>query len=535
MSGSEPSSSEVETGQHEQAGGTGRRLAALTAGPLLGLATYACLRLVMPEAADASVAGEGALTEAGCRAGALLVWMAAWWLTEALPLGVTSLLPIALVPVLGISNARDAAAPYADRIVFLFLGGFVLALAMERWGLHKRIALTIVLVVGTRADRLVLGFMAATALLSMWMSNTATAMLMLPIAISTIQLVEGRVGAASREFSACLMLGIAYAASIGGIATPIGSPPNAILVALARRAHGIEITFGQWMLAAVPLSLAFLGVAWLLLTRVLHPLRIGEIPGESTLVREELARLGPVSRGEWVVMVVFGLTAASWMLRVPVADVLLPAAGAEEGGFWSVLGEILKHRVDDTTIAIVAALALFATPVDIRRGEFAIDWRAAKQIPWDVLLLFGGGLALASAVQASGLDTYAGGKLEGVRGLPTVIIVLIIAVACTFMSEVTSNTAQANVMLPVIGALAVSLGGAEGGNGSSFGPMLLLFPATMALSCAFMMPMGTPPNALVFSSGRVTIRQMATAGLWLNLIGAVLITLHARVVLPWIL
>lgn len=464
------------------------------------------------------------LEEPSRRCAALLVLMAVWWVAEALPLAVTSLLPLALVPMLGIADGRAAAAPYADRIIFIFLGGFILALGMEKWSLHRRIALHTVALVGTRPARIVGGFMLATALLSMWMSNTATTMMMLPIGMSIVRLIEERSGKPAGPFGACLVLGIAYAASIGGIATPIGSPPNGIMLGILDRTRAETVTFASWMLAATPLMLAMLAAAWLAMTQLILPVRHTPIAGEARLIRDEIRALGPMSRGEWTVLIVFLCTVAGWVLREP-ARALLAWLG-EEGSAWHAAALVLEKHVDDTTVAILGAIALFMAPVRLRAGEFAMDWRTAARLPWGVLLLFGGGLSLAAAVQASKLDTALGSHLHGLHALPPVVFLLIVCAVSTFCSEVMSNVAQTNIFLPILIAVA----GAAG-----IDPLLLVFPATMSLSCAFMMPMGTAPNALAFGSGRVTIGTMAWTGFWLNLISIALVTAHARLVVPWMI
>ncbi len=482
-------------------------------GPLAGVGVYLLLGAVSPGMPDSAR-----------RCAGLLTLMAVWWVSEALPLAVTSLLPLALLPILGITDGKAAAAPYADRIIFIFLGGFILALGMEKWNLHRRIALHIVAMVGTRPSRLVGGFMLATALLSMWMSNTATTLMMLPIGMSIVTLLESRTGKPAGNFAVCIVLGIAYAASIGGVATPIGSPPNAIMLGILDRAHGASVSFASWLLAGVPLMFAMLLGAWLALTKLILPIRLPEIPGEHSLIRDEIRKLGPMSRGEWSVLGAFSLTVAGWVLREPL-KLLFNAVGAE-GGALRAAAAVLDKQIDDTTVAILGAVLLFMIPVNLKRGEFAMDWRTAAKMPWGVLLLFGGGLSLAAGVQASGLDVAMGERLKGLHELHPVVFLLIVAAVSTFGSEVMSNVAQTNIFMPILGVMAV---------GAGMDPLLLMFPATMALSCAFMMPMGTAPNALAFGTGRVTIRQMAWAGLWLNLISIALVTLHARTIVPWII
>lgn len=477
------------------------RLVALLAGPASALAVYLL--------ADPSIAT--GLSEPGRRTAAVLVWMGVWWLTEALPLAATALLPILLFPLLGVASVAEATAPYANKIIFLFMGGFMLALAMEKSNLHKRVALFIVSLVGTRPSMLVGGFMLAAGLMSMWVSNTATAVMMFPIGLSIIALVRERTGGDFPHFALCLMLGIAYASSIGGVATPIGTPPNAILLGFLGDEYGFEVTFQQWMQVGVPMVAVMLPITWLLLTRLIYPIRLEHIPGGADFIRAEREALGPVTRHERIVMGVFFTTVAAWVLRDPVSA-LIPA--------WKGV----LSRADDSVIAIAAAVALFAIPVDLRRREFALDWATAERLPWGVLVLFGGGLSLAAGVTKSGLDTYIGGHAGALHGLHPVLVIAAVSCAMIFLTEMTSNTATATIFFPLLAGVAPAIG---------IDPMLLLVPVCMGVSCAFMLPMATPPNALVFGTGFVTIRQMAKAGLWLNFLSAVLVTVVAMTLVKW--
>jgi solute carrier family 13 (sodium-dependent dicarboxylate transporter), member 2/3/5 len=464
------------------------------------------------------------LQPAGQATAAIGVLMAILWMTEALPLPVTSLLPIVLFPVTGVLTISEVTAPYANEIIFLFMGGFMLALAMQKWGLHRRIALHIVLVVGTRPRNLIGGFMIATAFLSMWISNTATTVLMLPIAVSIITLLLERLGSlrerpatddepdatpkfanAAPLFATGLMLAVAYSASIGSAATLIGTPPNLFMRAFLERTYGIEIGFGQWMLVGLPFAGVFLVIAWLLITRVLYPPEIKVIPGGDALIRGEMASLGPMSRGERVVLVVFSLTASAWVLREPLTN-------------WSWLVERVPwiQGVSDPAIAIAAAVLLFSIPVNVRRQQFALDWDSARRLPWNVLILFGGGLSLAAAVQASGLDAWIGQHATAFEALPLVLLVAATVVVVVLLTELTSNTATAATFLPILSGVAIGIG---------IDAMLLVVPAALAATCAFMMPVATPPNAIVFGSGYLSIGQMVRAGIWLNLIAVVLIVL----------
>lgn len=425
---------------------------------------------------------------------AVAALMISWWITEAIPVPATALIPIALFPALGATSAGQATSPYGDPIIFLFLGGFVLALAMERWSLHRRVALNIVSRTGSQQHRIVGGFMLATAFVSMWVSNTATAVMMLPVAVSVAGLMTHQEGSA--KFSLSLMLGIAYGASIGGVATLIGTPPNALLAGALNQTYGYDLGFGRWMIVGVPIALVMLVGAWLLLTRVTIRLDRGEIANASDLFARELSALGSWSPAEIRVGIVFVVTALAWTFRT-VLDDFIPG-------------------LNDTSIAILAALALFVIPSGDRDGGALIDWETAKRLPWGVLILFGGGLSLASAVTQTGLDVWIGAQLGSVAtGLPLIGIVILVAAVVLILTEFTSNTATAAAFIPLLAALAVNLGE---------NPLLLTVPAALAASMAFMLPVATPPNALVFGSGFVTIPQMARQGLGLNLLSVVVIS-----------
>ncbi|MEM1042222.1 MAG: DASS family sodium-coupled anion symporter [Bacteroidota bacterium] len=473
--------------------------AAQRVGLVAGLAAFGVL-LALP-------APEG-LGEAGWGAAAVAVLMAVWWMTEALPIAATSLVPLAAFPLLGVAGIRDAAAPYASPIIFLFLGGFLLAKGMERWDLHRRLALSVVARVGTRPRRIVLGLMLAAAALSMGISNTATAVMMLPIALSVAELAHrDEVGteAEDRRFALVLMLGVAYACSVGGLGTLIGTPTNAFFAGFVEETYGVEVSFAGWLVVGLPLVVIGIALAYTLLVRVVFPVRLPEIPGGQAFIRERLAALGPVSRGEWTVGAVFGIVALLWITR-PLLEAVVPG-------------------LSDPGLAMLGALALFALPVRTAGGHAvrALDWATAKTLPWGILLLFGGGLSLASAISSTGLASWIGEALAAFGALPTFVLVGIVVVVIVFLTELTSNTATAAAFLPVLAALAVSTGTA---------PLLLLVPATVAASCAFMLPVATPPNAIVYGSGYLTVGQMARAGVWLNLAFALLVTLLAVVFVP---
>ena len=493
--------------------------AGLIAGPVLASLCY----LLLPDSYATTGDEIAELTPAGQSTLALMVWMAVWWLTEAIDVSATALLPIVLLPLTGAASIADATAPYADKLIFLFMGGFILALAMQRWGLDRRFALITLRLVGTRPMNMVAGVMLATAVMSAFVSNTATAAMMLPIALSVTLLVTGGDGggvppAARNNFALCMMLGIAYAASIGGIATKIGTPPNGLLLAFIEREYGQAIGFFEWLRVGLPLVAVFLPLTWLLLTRVIYPVSTRPFEGAADHLKAEHDRLGPVQRGEWATFIVFCLTAALWMLR-PILATGIKGAGPDEYAF-----PPLVPGLSDAGIAMLAALALFVIPVNIARGEFAVDWPTVRKMPWGILVLFGGGLSLARAVKTNGVAEFIGEQANFLSGAPTILLVLTITTAVIFLSELTSNTATTATLLPVLAGVALGL---------DVHPYMLIIPAAVAASCAFMMPVATPPNAIVFGSGYITIPQMCKAGLWLNLLGIVLVTaLMYAVIVP---
>ncbi|MEK9499714.1 SLC13 family permease [Gaopeijia maritima] len=459
----------------------------------------------------------GSLPDEGWRTAGIAAWMALWWLTEAVAIPVTALLPLVAFPAAGVLDMPDAAAPYASELIFLFMGGFMLAVAMEHHGLHRRIALSIVAAVGTGPNRIVLGFMLATAFLSMWISNTATTAMMLPIGVAVAGLFGARpsddeTSVGSDALGVSLMLGIAYASSIGGVATLIGTPPNAVLAGAASELLGVDIGFGRWMLVGLPVAAVMLPLTWLLLVTVLHP--PGELRGDAaTLLERERVGLGPRSRGETLVAVVFAGAAIAWILRAPkvIGGVTVP-------GISTFLPE-----VRDSTIAMAAALVLFLLPLDLRKGRFVLEWSVARRIPWGVLVLFGGGLSLARAMDRSGLAAWIGGGVEGLVGVPPMLVFLLVAVMFVFLTEVTSNTATATMAMPIMAGAAMGLGQPE---------LPFMATAALAASMAFMLPVATPPNAIVFGSGLLSIQQMARAGLWLNILSIAVVTLAATFLVP---
>ncbi|MFV8828006.1 SLC13 family permease [Alkalihalobacterium sp. APHAB7] len=439
------------------------------------------------------------------------VWIATWWITEAIPIPATSLLPIVLFPITGALDSGSVTSSYGNSIIFLFLGGFLIALAMERWDLHKRIALTIISIIGTSTQRLVLGFMVATGFLSMWISNTATAMMMVPIGTAIIyqvsrSLKEKNVGIANEDknFGRAMMLGIAYAASIGGLATLIGTPPNMILAGVVNELYGIDISFADWMMFGLPLSIILLGLAWVYLIKFAFPVQMKTLPGGDELIREQKKSLGKTSFEEKAVLTIFSLAAFAWITRSFLLDGLIPG-------------------IDDTMIAITAAAILFMIPSLSKRGTFLLDWETAKKVPWGILLLFGGGLAIAAGFRESGLAAWIGNQLTVVEGVHFLLVVTIVTALVMFLTEITSNTASATMILPIMASLAFAI---------DVHPYALMIPAAIAASCAFMLPVATPPNAVVFASGHLKMLDMARAGFWINMIAIVVIVIAIYFYLP---
>jgi sodium-dependent dicarboxylate transporter 2/3/5 len=462
---------------------------ALFSGPALFL-----LLVVLP-------APSGMSTEAWHTA-AVALWMATWWIGEAVPIPATALLPLALFPTMGILKIGPTAGPYANPVIFLFMGGFMIAAALEQSGLHRRLALGILSKVGTQPRSIVLGFMIATAFTSMWVSNTATTVMMLPIAVSIIRFADDK-GGGGEGFAPAALLGVAYGASIGGLGTLIGTPPNALLAGYLSSSHGIEIGFAQWMLLGVPLVVVGLPLAWLLLTRFVFQVGIDPLAGGRALIERELRGMGELSRHEKIAGGVTVLTAAAWITQ-PLVERVLP---------W----------LSDAGIAMIGALLLFAIPVDLKRGRFALDWASAEKLPWGVLILFGGGLSLAGATESTGLAKWIGDAMSALSGAPTILVMTVITIVVIFLTELTSNTATAATFLPIVGGLAVGIG---------LAPMQLAVPAALAASCAFMLPVATPPNAIVYGSGRLTVPLMARAGVWLNILFVLLIVTAVTVLAP---
>ena len=437
----------------------------------------------------------------------LALWMATWWISEATPVSVTAFIPLIVAPIVGIAPIKVTTASYAHPLIFLFLGGFFISIAMERWNLHKRIALKAMSMVSTKPSHQIGGLMLVTAFLSMWMSNTATAVMMLPIALSIIEMVRHKQNDDSTDnFSKPMLLAIAFSASIGGLATLIGTPPNALMAAYLSGSYNIEIGFAQWMIVGVPMSAVLLVMCWFILTRVCYQVNEGEQVDTTSLFKSKLQELGAMSKGEKLVLFFFSLAALGWIFRPLIA-------------------KMTGLAISDTGIAMFVALMLFIVPVDSKKDIRILSWDDTKKLPWGVLLLFGGGLALASLIKKSELAAYIATQLEATSTFPVIGAVLIVTITILFLTEVTSNTATAASFLPLLGPIAVTL---------TDGPLMLVIPAALAASCAFMMPVATPPNAIVFSSGKLRIADMARAGFWLNIAAIGLIVVMMLTTIPMV-
>ena len=451
--------------------------------------------------------------------------MVIWWITEAIPIQATALLPIVLFPALGVLKATEATAPYADKVIFLFLGGFIIAMSMQRWGLHERIALTILNKAGSSSRMLIFGFMIATAFLSMWISNTATAMMMIPIAIAIIATILPKkdlkldeMDKSQRAFAECIVISIAYAASIGGLATIIGTPPNGIFLAQMEAIFPMAptIDFFTWMKFGVPLAMVFLPVACLWLTYGPYRDMPKKISHGNTIIQQRIKELGPMSKGERWTLIVFVMTAVAWIMR------------SEKDIGWLIIPGINTYMpwVDDSTIAIAGAVLLFLLPVDWKQGIFTMNWEWAKKIPWGILILFGGGIALSKAFISSGLAQEIIQSFTIFHGLSIVFAVIVVGIIVSLLTEVTSNTAMASVMIPIMAVTSLSMG---------INPLYLMIAATFAASMAFMLPVATPPNAVAYGSGYITMHNMMRTGWVLNVIGIVIVTVAMFTIITWAL
>lgn len=450
------------------------------------------------------------LSQNGVYVLAATLWIAVWWITEAIPIPVTSLMPLFLFPLGGIMDSATVSSAYGDDIVFLFLGGFIIAIAMERWNLHTRIALVIIKNIGTSTGKILLGFMVATGALSMFVSNTAAVMIMIPIGMAIIKeanelTTDEKNKNHLTKFEKSLVLGIGYAGTIGGLGTLIGTPPLIILKGQYEKLFGEEIGFGQWMIMGVPTVIILLAITWAYLNYVKFKHDMKELPGGKEIITKELNALGKTTYEEKVVFTLFCLAAFLWVSR----EFLLSQLPFTE-------------LVKDGTISMFIAVILFLIPAK-RKFSRILDWSIAKDLPWGILLLFGGGLAVASAITESGLDKWMGKQISGLEGINIIVTISIVALFVLFLTEITSNTATATMILPILATIAV---------GINVHPLALMIPAAMAANCAFMLPVGTPPNAIVFGTEKVTIREMASAGFWLNLISCVVIVLFVWLLAP---
>lgn len=437
---------------------------------------------------------------------AIAALMAVWWATEAIPVPATSMVPLVLLPMMGVSSAREASNPYTDPVIFLLLGGFIAAMAMQRWGLHRRIALNILARAGGHPAALIGGFMIASALLSMWISNTATTLMMVPIALSVAETVLGD-KVFEHRFTIALLLGCAWASSIGGLGTIIGTPPNAFVVAFMEQETGKAISFLDWMLFGVPVVLVMVPAAWIVLTKIVFPLKANEAMGGDAVIKDQISTLPKISPAEVRVSLVFGVMAISWIS----VETVKKLEGFE--GFSNMV------------VAVAGALAMFLVPAKTKKRDRLLDWESAVKLPWGVILLFGGGLSLAAAIKKTGLAIWIGESMSTLATAPLILLILAIVGLVIFLTELTSNTATTAALVPVLAAVAAV---------GNIDPLMLAAPTAMAASCAFMLPVATAPNAVIYSSGHVSIPTMARAGLWLNVIGTFLVTGVCYALLPLI-
>ncbi|MDY6820579.1 MAG: DASS family sodium-coupled anion symporter [Deferribacterota bacterium] len=471
-----------------------RQKIGLVLGPLLFF-----LILIMPKPAD--------MTYEAQKMAAIAILMATWWICESIPIPATSLLPLVLMPAFGIMGVKKAGVPYASDIIFLYMGGFIIALSMQRWNLHRRIALNTIRLIGYSPRRLMLGFMIATAGLSAFVSNTATTVMMLPIGLAIIFHVveEGKKEGIDKKidfrlgkfnFGTNLMLGIAYSASVGGIATLIGTPPNAILAGFLNETYGFQITFYKWLFVGVPLVLIMIPTIWLILMMI-NPIALKKIPGGREIIRDELNKIGRMNKGEKYTAIIFGLTALSWIFRKQIC-MFFPE----------------PSMISDGSIAITGAILLFLIPIRLNENIFTMNWEWANKLPWGVLILFGGGLSMAVGIRDTELAKWIASQVGLLAGAPLWLLLLAVTTLVIFLTEMTSNTATTAMLMPILAAVAIGLGE---------NPLLLLIPAAISASCAFMLPVATPPNAIVYGSGYITIPQMAKNGFWLNIIGIIFV------------
>lgn len=466
----------------------------LFAGPLLFLMSYFFFK---PED----------LSDQGRSVFACTLWIACWWITEAVPIAITSLLPIVLFPITGALELSDTTSNYGHKYIFLYIGGFILAIAIEKWNLHKRIALNIIRMIGTNVRSIILGFMISTAFLSMWISNTATSVMMLPIGMAIVSQLRDNpdtIEDENRIFGKVLMLAIAYSASIGGLATLIGTPPNLVLAGILEELYNIEISFSKWLMFGLPVSILLLLICWKYLTSYDFNIRQESFPGGREEIRKQIDNLGAISYEEKMVMIIFSLTALAWISRSFLLQKFVPA-------------------IDDTIIAVLAAVVLFIIPTSNGKKRKLLKWDEAVKLPWGILLLFGGGLALAQSFKTSGLADWIGSQLSFLDGFSLILMLFILIALMNFLTEITSNLATTAMMLPVLAPLALSV---------NVHPYMLMVGATVAASCAFMLPVATPPNAVVFGSGYLKIIDMTRVGVFMNVLSIFILTIITYYVLP---
>ncbi|CAG2534255.1 member 2/3/5 [Maribacter dokdonensis] len=434
------------------------------------------------------------------------IWIAIWWITEAIPIAVTALLPLVLFPLSGGLDLSSTSGAFGHKYVFLYMGGFIIAIAIEKWNLHRRIALNIINLIGSDIRKIILGFMMATAFLSMWISNTATAVMMLPIGLAIIKQLQDNPDTVEDEnqtFGKALMLAIAYSASIGGVATLIGTPPNLVLAGVILDTYGYEITFMQWFAFGLPISIILIFICWKYLTKYAFSFKQKSFPGGKQEIQRLLSSLGRITYEEKIVALVFALTAFCWITRSVLLQKLLPT-------------------LDDTIIAIFFAIVLFLIPSK-KKGEQLINWEEAVKMPWGIILLFGGGMALAKGFESSGLAEWIGSQMTTLSGLPILILILVLIASVNFLTEITSNLATTAMLLPVLAPMALTI---------DVHPFVLMVGAAVAASCAFMLPVATPPNAVVFGSGYLRIPDMVGKGLFMNIISIFILTFFVYFILP---
>jgi solute carrier family 13 (sodium-dependent dicarboxylate transporter), member 2/3/5 len=445
---------------------------------------------------------------------ALAGWLILWWITEAVPIAVTALLPLVLFPALGVMTMNEAAIPYANPVIFLFMGGFMIALALEKHRLHERIALNLIRLTGTSGNGIILGFILSTGILSMWISNTATALMMLPIAISVINLLRQKDSEAGEElskneknFALGLMLSIGYAASIGGIATIIGTPPNVVFVGFMREFYNQEMAFSTWMLVGIPVSFITLFSCYFIVTRILFPNHMPSVKGSKELIRKKLQELGRLKKEEKLVLAVFSLTSFLWIFQQPLNSIIGSSA------------------LNDTNIAIGGGLLMFIVPSDFKKSQFLLNWEYTQRLPWGILILFGGGICLARGMETTGIVQWIGNAVSQQSSLNFLTLAFVLTVIALLLTEVMSNVALVTIFIPVVFGIADGLG---------IDPIILGMPVTFAASCAFMFPISTPPNAIVFSSGHIKMKEMVRAGILLDIASIIIIMIATATIIQWV-